>query len=135
MSRALGVTPYLVVDGAATAIDWYLDVFGAVEIERQTGGAGRIAHAEIRIGDSSIFIGDEHVHYENIHGPMRIGGTPVYLDLETDDVAGTFERAMAAGATAIRPPTDPSLPIQSAKVCDPFGHVWLFSRSGGGDPA
>ena len=50
-------------------------------------GAGRIAHAELRIGASSIFIGDEHVHYEGIHAPPRVGGTPVYLDLETDDVA------------------------------------------------
>ena len=69
------VTPYLIIDGASDAIDWYRDVFGAEELSRMTGGAGRIAHAEIRIGGSSIFIGDEHVHYENIHGPMRIGGT------------------------------------------------------------
>lgn len=125
------ITPYLVIDGAADAIDWYRRVLGAEEISRMTGGAGRIAHAEIRIGGSPLFIGDEHVHYEGIHGPMRIGGTPVYLDLETDDVAGIFERAIAAGATAIRRPTDPSMPIQSAKFRDPFGHVWLLTRSGG----
>lgn len=129
------VTPYLVIDGAAAAIAWYVNVLGAVEVERQTGGAGRIAHAEIRIGGSTLFVGDEHVHYEDIHAPGRIGGTPVYLDLETDDVAGLFERAIAAGAVTIRRPTDPSLPIQSAKVRDPWGHIWLFSRSGGGDPA
>lgn len=123
------VTPYLVVDGAAEAIDWYRRVFEAEEVARMTGGAGRVAHAEIRIGDSSIFLGDEHVHYEDIHGPNRIGGTPVYLDLETDDVAGTFDRAVAAGATPIREPTDPSLPLQTAKVRDPFGHVWLITRS------
>lgn len=129
------VTPYLVIDGAAAAIAWYVNVLGAVEVERQTGGAGRIAHAEIRIGGSTLFVGDEHVHYEDIHAPGRIGGTPVYLDLETDDVAGLFERAIAAGAVAIRRPTDPSLPIGSAKVRDPWGHIWLFRRSGGGDPA
>lgn len=129
------VTPYLVIDGAAAAIAWYVNVLGAVEVERQTGGAGRIAHAEIRIGGSTLFVGDEHVHYEDIHAPGRIGGTPVYLDLETDDVAGLFERAIAAGAVTIRRPTDPSLPIGSAKVRDPWGHIWLFSRSGGGDPA
>ena len=125
------ITPYLIIDGAANAIDWYRSVLGAEEISRMTGGAGRIAHAEIRIGGSPLFIGDEHVHYEDIHGPMRIGGTPVYLDLETDDVAGAFERAIAAGATAIRQPTDPSMPIQSAKFRDPFGHIWLLTRSDG----
>ncbi|HJP71770.1 MAG TPA: VOC family protein [Candidatus Limnocylindria bacterium] len=122
------ITPYLVIDGAAAAIDWYRNVLGAEEISRMTGGAGRIAHAEIRIGGSPIFIGDEHVHYEDIHGPMRVGGSPVYLDLETDDVAGAFERAVAAGATPIRQPTDPSMPIQSAKFRDPFGHIWLLTR-------
>jgi PhnB protein len=123
------VTPYLVVDGGAAAIEWYREVFGAEEVARMTGGAGRVAHAELRIGSSSIFLGDEHVHYEDIHGPHRIGGTPVYLDLETDDVAGAFDRAVAAGATPIRQPTDPALPLQTAKVRDPFGHIWLISRS------
>ena len=125
------VTPYLIIDGAAAAIEWYRDVFDATEVTRMTGGAGRIAHAEVRIGSSSIFIGDEHVAYEGIHAARRIGGTPVYLDLETDDVVGTFERAVARGAEPIRQPTDPALPIQSAKVRDPFGHIWLITRSGG----
>jgi PhnB protein len=123
------VTPYLIIDGASDAIDWYRRVLGAEEVSRMTGGAGRIAHAEIRIGGSSIFIGDEHIHYENIHGPMRVGGTPVYLDLETDDVAGVFARAVDAGATPIRDPTDPGMPIQSAKFRDPFGHIWLITRA------
>ena len=126
-----GVTPYLIVDGAAAAIDWYRDAFGAVEVARMTGGAGRIAHAELRIGPSSIFLADEHPHYEGIVGPERIGGTPLYLDLETDDVAAAFDAAVAAGATAIREPTDPQLAVQSAKVRDPFGHIWLITRSGG----
>jgi PhnB protein len=129
---ARAVAPYLIVDGGAEAIDWYRDVFGAVEVTRLTGGAGRIAHAELRIGDSSIFVGDEHVNYEDIHAPPRIGGTPVYLDLETDDVAAIFERAVTAGATAIRHPTDPQMAVQSAKVRDPFGHIWLITRSGQG---
>ena len=94
------ITPYLIIDGAANAIDWYRSVLGAEETSRMTGGAGRIAHAEIRIGGSPLFIGDEHVHYEGIHGPMRIGGTPVYLDLETVDVAGVFERAAEAAEAA-----------------------------------
>jgi PhnB protein len=123
------VTPYLIVDGASAAIDWYRDAFGAVEVSRMTGGAGRIAHAEIRIGEASVFVADEHPHYEAIVGPAKVGGTPVYLDLETDDVAALHDRAVAAGATSIRAPTDPGMAVQSAKVRDPFGHVWLITRS------
>jgi len=124
-----GVTPYLIIDGGAAAIDWYREVFGAEEITRWTGGAGRIAHAELRIGDSAIFLGDEHVQYEDIHAPTRIGGTPVYLDIETDHVTALFDKAIAAGATEIRAPTDPHAAVQSAKVRDPFGHIWLITRS------
>ena len=121
------VVPYLVVDGGHEAIDWYRDVFGAEEVARMTGAAGRVAHAELRIGDSTIYLGDEHPHLENILAPPRIGGTPVYLDLETDDLEQTFERAVTAGADAIRQPTDPELPIRTAKVRDPWGHIWLLT--------
>lgn len=124
------VTPYLVVEGGHEAIEWYVEVLGAEEVSRMTGAAGRVAHAELRIGGSTVYLGDEHPHFEDIYGPIRIGGSPVYLDLETDDVAGLFERAVTAGADAIRQPTDPELPIQTAKFRDPFGHVWLLTRSG-----
>ncbi len=125
------VTPYLIIEGAASAIEWYGKVFDAIEVNRMTGGAGKVAHAELRIGESTIFVGEEHPHLEEIHGPQRIGGSPVYLDLETDDVAGAFERAVSAGAAVIRAPTDPDLPLQTAKVRDPFGHIWLITRSPG----
>lgn len=123
------VTPYLIVDGAAAAIDWYRAVFDAIEVTRMTGGAGRIAHAELRIGPASIFLADEHPHYEAIVGPAKAGGTPVYLDVETDDVARLHDRAVEAGAASIRAPSDPGMAVQSAKVRDPFGHVWLITRS------
>lgn len=123
------VTPYLVVDGGHEAIEWYREVFGAEEVSRATGAAGRVAHAELRIGGSPIYLGDEHPHLEDIFAPPRIGGTPVYLDLETDDVAGLFERAVRAGADAIRQPADPALPLQTAKIRDPFGHVWLLTHA------
>ena len=125
------VTPYLIVDGAAAAIDWYRTTFGAVEVTRMTGGAGRIAHAELLIGPASVFIADEHPHYESIVGPAKTGGTPVYLDVETNDVVALHGRAVAAGATSIRAPTDPAMAVQSAKVRDPFGHVWLITRVSG----
>ena len=122
---------YLIVDGASEAIDWYRDVLGAEEVARMTGGAGRIAHAELRIGPSTVFIADEHPNYESIVGPAKVGGTPVYLDLETDDVVALHDRAVAAGARSIRAPTDPSMVVQSAKVRDPFGHIWLITRTPG----
>jgi PhnB protein len=125
----MSVTPYLVVDGGHDAIEWYRDVFDADEISRHVGAAGRVAHAELRIGGSMIYLGDEHPHLEDIFAPPRIGGTPVYLNLESDDVAGLFERAVTAGADAIRQPTDPELPMQTAKIRDPFGHVWLLTRT------
>src|SRR5688500_20044285 len=101
---------------------------------RSRSPAGRVVQAGSRMpscasASPAIFLGDEHVNYEDIHAPPRIGGTPVYLDIETDDVAGLFDRAIAAGASEIRPPTDPSMAVQSAKVRDPFGHIWLITRS------
>ncbi|HET9415917.1 MAG TPA: VOC family protein [Candidatus Limnocylindria bacterium] len=123
------VVPYLVVDGGHEAIDWYRNVLGAEEVSRMTGAAGRVAHAELRIGDSTIYLGDEHPHLEDIFGPLRVGGTPVYLDLETDDVAGIFERAVTAGADPIRQPTSRELPMQTAKFRDPWGHIWLVTRT------
>lgn len=123
------VVPYLIVDRGHEAIDWYRDVFGAEEVSRMTGAAGRVAHAELRIGASTVYLGDEHPHLEDIFAPPRIGGTPVYLNLETDDVAGLFERAVVAGADAIRQPTDPQLLLQTAKIRDPFGHIWLLTRA------
>jgi PhnB protein len=123
------VVPYLVVDGGHEAIDWYGEVFGAEEVARMTGAAGRVAHAELRIGGSTIYLGDEHPQLEDILAPPRIGGTPVYLNLETDDVAGLFERAVRAGADAIRQPTAPELPMQTAKIRDPWGHIWLLTHT------
>ena len=122
------VTPYLVIEGAAGAIDWYVAVLGAVEVTRMTGGAGRVAHAELRIGPSTIFVGEEHPHHESILGPAKVGGSPVYLTLETHDVAAVFDRGLAAGAEPIREPTDPALPMRTAKIRDPFGHIWLITQ-------
>ena len=61
-------------------------------------------------------------------GPLALGGSPILLDLDVDDVDGLFERAVAAGATPVRPPDHPTAGVQAAKITDPFGHVWLFTR-------
>ena len=126
--RVTAVTPYLVVKGAAAAIDWYCDVLGAEEVLRWHDPDGRISHAEIQLGGAPIFLADEHPELEHIVGPLTLGGSPVLLDLDVDDVDGLFERAVSAGATPVRPPDHPTSGVQAAKITDPFGHVWLFTR-------
>jgi PhnB protein len=126
--RITAVTPYLAIQGAGAAIDWYRDVFGAEEVLRWQDPDGRISHAEIRIGGAPIFLADEHPEFEHIVGPLTLGGSPILLDLEVDDVDGLFERAVAAGATPVRPPDHPTVGVQAAKITDPFGHVWLLTR-------
>jgi len=125
------VTPYLVIKGAAAAIDWYGDVFGAVEITRWHDPDGRISHAEIRLGGVPIFLADEHPEFEHIVGPLTLGGSPVLLDLDVDDVDELFARAVAAGATPVRPPDHPTSGVQAAKIADPFGHIWLLTHEVG----
>ena len=113
MSRS--VVPYLIVDGGHEAIDWYRDVFGAEEVSRAVGAAGRVAHAELRIGASVIYLGDEHPHLEDIFAPGRIGGSPVYLNLETDDVDHLSARRDR------RSRCDP--PADRSRVAAPVGEV------------
>ena len=128
MMRVTAVTPYLAINGAAAAIDWYRDVFGAEEVTRWHDPDGRVSHAEIRIGGVPIFLADEHPEFEHIVGPLTLGGSPILLDLDVDDVEGLFSRAVAAGATPVRLPDHPTSGVQAAKITDPFGHVWLLTR-------
>jgi PhnB protein len=122
------VTPYLAVRNARAAIAFYTAAFGARQkllIEEQDG---RIGHATLGIGPAEIYLADEHPDFEHVVGPETLGGTSVTLDLEVDDVDATVERALAAGATLIRPPDHPSSGVQAGKVRDPFGHIWLVTR-------
>ncbi|MGH2427447.1 MAG: VOC family protein [Candidatus Limnocylindria bacterium] len=129
-SRIRSVVPYLIVAGGADAIDFYRAAFGAAELMRWAGDDGRISHAEIRIGASTIMLADEFPEAdEGIAGPLTVGGSPVIMDLEVDDVEEVFNRAIAAGARQVRPVDHPASGVQSAKVVDPFGHVWLITRS------
>ena len=89
----------------------------------------KIGHAELRVGGGTVFLADEFPDYENIVGPESLGGTSVILDLEVADVGGAYQRAIAAGATSIRAPDADETGIKSAKVLDPFGHVWLLTGS------
>jgi PhnB protein len=118
------ITPYLIVKGAAAAIDFYKWIFDAVEIMRMPGPDGAIMHAELRIGDSKIMLGEE----SPIHpGPQTLGGSPVGLCVYFPDVDARFSAAVAAGATVVREVKDQFYGDRTGAVTDPFGHNWTLS--------
>ena len=117
------VTPYLCVDGAGAAIDFYTEVFGAQERFRMPAPEGRIGHAEIQIGGSLIMLADEFPAMGAV-SPRTVGGTPVTLQVYVDDVDAVFERAVARGATAIRKVEDQFYGDRAGQFEDPFGHRW-----------
>ena len=96
------VTPYLIIKGAAEAIEFYKRVFGATELMRVPGPGGVLMHAEIKIGDSIIMLTDEFPQMDAL-SPTTIGGTPVGLMLYVENVDEVFARAIAAGAKEFRP--------------------------------
>ena len=117
------VTPYLIVKGAAKAIEFYKQAFGAIETFRMPQPDGKIGHAEIQIGDSRIMLADEFLE-RNIRGPESLGGTPVMIHLYIDDVDTVGKRAVAAGAKEIRPVQNQFYGDRSGMFADPFGHQW-----------
>jgi len=119
------VTPYLVVDGAANAIDFYAKAFGAEEVMRMPMG-DRIGHAEIRIGDSHVMLADEFPD-QGHRGPKSYGGTSVSLMVYLPDVDTVFARALAAGATEERAVVDQFYGDRSGTLRDPFGHCWMLA--------
>jgi PhnB protein len=119
------VTPYLTVDGAAEAIRFYGEAFGAVEMLRMPMG-DRIAHAEIRIGDSFVMLSDEWPDM-GILSPKSRGGPTSSLMIYTPDVDAAFERAVAAGCTAERQPEDQFWGDRLGTLRDPFGHRWSLA--------
>lgn len=120
------VTPYLCVDGAARAIEFYQRAFGATEGMRLTQPDGRVGHAEIRIGRAPIMLADEFPEM-GIRGPRTLGGSPVTIHLYVEDVDALAARAIAAGATVKRPVQDQFYGDRSVTLEDPFGHVWSFA--------
>lgn len=119
-------TPYLIVDGAARALDFYASVFGATELMRMEAPNGKIGHAEIRIGDSVIMLADEHPEM-GAKSPRALGGTPVSIMLYVADVDTLYNRAIEAGAKELRPLQDQFYGDRSGTVTDPFGHVWTIA--------
>src|SRR5262245_4877274 len=116
------VTPSLVIKGAAKAIELYKKAFGAEEIMRMPGPTGQIMHAEIRIGDSVIMLGDEwpDMGYKAPIPNHITGGLHIYVP----DVDKAFDRAIAAGCTVAMPVSNMFWGDRYGKVADPFGHVW-----------
>lgn len=116
------VTPYLIIDGASAAIEFYRHAFGATEIMRLEH-QGRVGHAEIKIGDSPIMLADEHPDMGAL-GPHAVGGNPVSVVLYVDDVDAVVARAVAAGGKLQRPVADQFYGDRSGTIEDPFGHSW-----------
>jgi PhnB protein len=120
------VAPYLIVNGAAQAIEFYSKIFGAKELMRMPGPGGKIGHAEIQIGDSCICLADEHPEM-GARSPRTIGGSPISFLIYLPDVDRTIEQAVAAGAKLVRPAADQFYGDRMGGIEDPFGHTWYVA--------
>ena len=119
------ITPYLVVKGAAKAINFYKDVFGATEVVRMDAPDGSVGHAELKIGDSHIMLADERPSMgQGYVSAATIGSSPVSIYLYIPEVDRVVERAVAAGAKVLRPVEDQFYGDRSGFIQDPFGHLW-----------
>jgi len=120
------VTPYITVDGAAKALEYYAKAFGAEERMRHGGPGGKIMHAEMKIGDSAIMLSDEFPEM-GAKSPKSLGGTPFGLCLYVGDADAVFNRAVAAGGKVDRPVQNQFYGDRSGTLIDPFGHKWTIS--------
>jgi len=117
------VTPYLVIKGAAKAIDYYKKVFGATVVVRMDGPNGQVGHAELQIGDSRIMLADENPSMGN-RSAESIGASPVSLYVYLPDCDKVVAKAVAAGAKILKPVEDQFYGDRSGFIQDPFGHLW-----------
>jgi PhnB protein len=120
------VTPYLIVKGADRAIEFYKNAFGAALRMRMDGPNGTVGHAEIEIDGSAVMLADEFPDM-GFRSPQSLGGAGVSLHLYVRDVDTCFNKAVAAGAKALRPVQDQFYGDRSGTMEDPFGHVWTVS--------
>ena len=119
------VTPYLVIKGAAKAIDYYKNVFGATETVRMPGPDGKIGHAELKIGNSHIMLADENPSMGEGHtSAATIGSSPVSLYVYLPNVDDVVKRAVAEGAKILKPVRDQFYGDRNGFIRDPFGHFW-----------
>ncbi|MFC7549617.1 VOC family protein [Plantactinospora sp. GCM10030261] len=114
--------------GAAKALEFYGEVFGATERMRFPGPGGTIAHAEMCVGDSVVIVEDEDPQRDTAAPPVDgLAGTPVFQFIYVEDVDAMVARAVELGATLRRPPTDQFYGDRDAFVVDPFGHGWVIA--------
>jgi len=122
------VTPALVVDGAAQALEFYAKVFGASERTRIPGPGGTIVHAEIELGDSVLIVEDASPYIGTKAPPQGgVDGHPLFLYVYVQDVDATMQEAVKLGATLVRPPQDQFYGDRDGFIIDPFGHAWTVS--------
>lgn len=122
------VTPALVVQGAAKALEFYAAVFGATERLRFPGPGGTVAHAEIEIGDAVVIVEDENPHLGTTAPPAGgVPGTPVFQFIYVEDVDAVVTRAVELGATLRRAPQDQFYGDRDAFIVDPFGQAWTVA--------
>jgi PhnB protein len=119
-------TPYLIIKGAAQAIDFYVRAFGAKELMRLPGPGGKVMHAEIKIGDSPIMLADEFPEMDAL-SPQTIGGCPMSLMLYVENVDALSRQAVAAGAKEVRPVQNQFYGDRSGTFADPFGYRWTLA--------
>jgi len=121
-----GVTPYLIVRGAARALEFYKKAFGATEVMRFPGPGGTIGHAEIKVGEGVVMLADESLEMGH-KSPQTLGGTAVTLLFYVPDVDSQFAKAVAAGGTVKQGLKDQFYGDRSGTVTDPFGHIWTIA--------
>ncbi|WP_254512473.1 VOC family protein [Anatilimnocola floriformis] len=121
------VTPHIVVNGAAEAIEFYKKAFGAVEQMRLPAPDGKLMHACVKIGDSNVMMVDENLQW-GCKGPKVLGGTPVTLHLMVEDADKMFNQAVAAGCTVMMPIADMFWGDRYGIVTDPYGHSWSIAH-------
>lgn len=119
---------YLRVKDAPRAIAFYVEAFGAKERFRLTEPDGRVGHAELELGPATLMLSEEYPEY-GLLGPQSIGATSFTVHLHVDDADRAIDRAVAAGATIVRPAQDAFYGERGGTVRDPFGHEWMLGHS------
>jgi PhnB protein len=122
----MSAIPYLIVNNAASAIEFYKNAFSAVEFVRLADTSGKVMHSEIRMGDSQIMVADEFPDM-GYRSPTTLGGSPVSVLLYVEDVDRVFASAIEAGGTATKAVQDQFDGDRRGTLTDPFGHIWLVA--------
>lgn len=120
------ITPHLVCANASDAIAFYQKAFGAIELNRMPGPDGKLMHATVRIGDSTVMLVDEYPEWGSV-GPKTLKGSPVTLHMYVEDADVAFKRAVDAGATVRMAPEDMFWGDRYGVLVDPFGHQWSIA--------